>query len=63
MGSADRGGEVIARATAESMPRYCATAALVALVLMGLPVGARSNEIGMQNIDSAEPGEGAATDT
>ena len=54
---------MIARARAEPMPRHRATAALVALVLMGLPVGARSNEIGMQDSGSAEPAEGAATDT
>ena len=41
----------------------CATAALVALALTGLPGGARGGEIGMQDSDLAEPVEGAATDT
>jgi hypothetical protein len=44
------------------VPRRRATAALVALVLIGLPVGARGTDIGMHKSDSAEPAEGAAMD-
>jgi hypothetical protein len=54
---------VIARVRAEPVPRCRATAAFVALVLMGLPVGVRSNEIGMQQSNSVEPAEAAATET
>jgi hypothetical protein len=57
------GGEAITRARAESLPRRRAAAALVALVLVGLPVGTSGNQIEMEDRGFTAPAEDAATGT